>query len=318
MTISVNSPEGVFVHPMAILETRDVGSGSRIWAFAHVLAEARIGRDANICDHVFIENDVVLGDRVTVKCGVQLWDGTRAEDDVFIGPNATFTNDASPRSKKYPDRFLHTVLRAGCSVGANATILPGLTLGPQSVIGAGAVVTRSVPPFAIVVGNPARIRGYVHTPARAVSTSEMKNEGEDVLPVEGVRFLSLPEVEDLRGKLSFAEVGAELPFAPKRFFTVSDVPTKEVRGEHAHRALEQILICVNGSLAVVVDNGARRAEITLDRPDRGLYLPPMTWATQYRYSRDAVLLVLCSDLYDPDDYIRDYDEFAQLALSANG
>src|SRR5256885_15682657 len=101
-------PPNVFVHAAGILESDHVGAGSRVWAFAHVLPGAKIGTDANICDHVFIENDVVLGDRVTVKCGVQLWDGMRVEDDVFIGPNATFANDAFPRSKVYPERFLQT------------------------------------------------------------------------------------------------------------------------------------------------------------------------------------------------------------------
>ena len=124
-------------------------------------------RDCNICDHVFIENDVVVGDRVTVKCGVQLWDGLRVEDDVFIGPNATFTNDPFPRSKQRPPSLRARRWSAqGASIGANATILPGLEIGRGAMVGAGAVVTRIVPPNAIVVGNPARIVGYVDS-ARA-------------------------------------------------------------------------------------------------------------------------------------------------------
>ena len=147
---------GVFVHPTALCETRSIGSGTRIWAFAHVLPGAAIGKDCNICDGVFIENDVVIGDRVTVKCGVQLWDGLRLEDDVFVGPNATFTNDPFPRSRSYPAEFPRTVVRAGASIGANATILPGIEIGSGAMVGAGAVVTRDVPPRALVVGNPAR------------------------------------------------------------------------------------------------------------------------------------------------------------------
>jgi UDP-2-acetamido-3-amino-2,3-dideoxy-glucuronate N-acetyltransferase len=147
---------GVFVHPNALCETRSIGSGTRIWAFAHVLPGAAIGKDCNICDGVFIENDVVIGDRVTVKCGVQLWDGLRLEDDVFVGPNATFTNDPFPRSRSYPAEFPRTVVRAGASIGANATILPGIEIGSGAMVGAGAVVTRDVPPRALVVGNPAR------------------------------------------------------------------------------------------------------------------------------------------------------------------
>lgn len=143
------------------METSDIGPGTSIWAFAHVLAGARIGADCNICDHTFIEGGVVVGDRVTLKCGVQLWEGVTLEDDVFIGPNATFTNDPFPRSRRRPARYARTFVRAGASVGANATILPGLTIGVRAMVGAGAVVTRDVPPLAIVRGNPAVVAGYV-------------------------------------------------------------------------------------------------------------------------------------------------------------
>ena len=142
------------LHPDSLVETTRIGKGTRIWAFAHILPGAEIGGDCNICDGVFIENDVVVGNRVTVKCGVQLWDGVRLEDDVFVGPNATFTNDLFPRSKRHPVSFPKTVVRRGASIGGNATILPGLTIGMNAMVGAGAVVTRDVPPNAIVVGNP--------------------------------------------------------------------------------------------------------------------------------------------------------------------
>src|SRR5262245_38492096 len=165
-----------FVHPMGCCESPNIGDRTRIWAFAHVLPGARLGADCNVCDHVFIENDVIVGDRVTIKCGVQLWDGLRVEDDVFIGPNVTFTNDPFPRSKKRPERFAQTTVCRGASIGANATILPDLRIGQHAMVGAGAVVTRSVPPNAIVVGNPARIVGYVdaghprRSPAAAATT----------------------------------------------------------------------------------------------------------------------------------------------------
>ena len=147
----------VFIHPQALCESANVGEGTRIWAFAHVLLGARIGRNCNICDGVFVENDVTVGDNVTVKCGVQLWDGVTVEDNVFIGPNATLTNDRYPKSRNENWKLLRTILRKGCSIGANATILPGLEIGEGAMIGAGAVVTRSVPPHAVVVGNPGRI-----------------------------------------------------------------------------------------------------------------------------------------------------------------
>ena len=145
-----------FKHAKALVESKKIGSGTRVWAFAHVLPGAIIGKDCNVCDHVFIENDVVVGDRVTIKCGVQLWDGLRVEDDVFIGPNATFTNDPFPRSKRHLKRHPVTTLQKGCSVGANATILPGLTLGRGCMVAAGAVVTKDVPPGTLVMGVPAR------------------------------------------------------------------------------------------------------------------------------------------------------------------
>jgi acetyltransferase-like isoleucine patch superfamily enzyme len=149
------SKETYFVHPKAICESNTIGSGTRIWAFAHVLPGAKIGADCNICDGVFIENNVVVGDRVTVKCGVQLWDGVRLEDEVLVGPNATFTNDPFPRSKVYPEKFLETVVEKGASIGANATILPGIRIGARAMVGAGAVVTRDVAADTIVMGNPA-------------------------------------------------------------------------------------------------------------------------------------------------------------------
>lgn len=151
----------VFKHPNALVESKHIGGDTSIWAFAHILPGARIGSGCNICNGVFIENDVVVGNDVTIKCGVQLWDGLRVGDGVFIGPNATFTNDGFPRSKQHAFEIKQTHIRAGASIGANATILPGLTIGARAMVGAGAVVTRDVPDGAIVMGNPARITGHV-------------------------------------------------------------------------------------------------------------------------------------------------------------
>lgn len=155
------TPTDYFQHSHALVESESIGAHTRVWAFTHILPGAVIGEDCNICDHVFVENDVVVGDRVTVKCGVQLWDGIRLEDDVFVGPNATFTNDTFPRSKQYPKSFEQTVVRRGTSIGANATILTGITIGAGAMVGAGAVVTKDVPPNAVVVGNPARVTRYL-------------------------------------------------------------------------------------------------------------------------------------------------------------
>ena len=151
----------VFIHPKALVDDGvAIGAGSRIWAFAHLVKGAVVGKDCNICDHTFVEGGVRLGDRVTVKCGVFLWDGVVAGDDVFIGPCVAFTNDLRPRSRQYPRQFASTILSEGCSLGANSTILP-VNVGRWALVGAGSVVTRDVPDYAMVFGNPARVQAWV-------------------------------------------------------------------------------------------------------------------------------------------------------------
>lgn len=309
------------IHAQAICESSSVGGGSRVWAFAHILKGAVVGRDCNICDGVFIENDVVVGDRVTVKCGVQLWDGIRLEDDVFVGPNVTFINDPMPRSKQYPEKFSVTIVRRGASIGGNATILPGVTIGEYAMVGAGAVVTRTVPPRAIVVGNPARIKGYVGATTPTVAeTAQIPAQSSSyrITPtqVRGVSIHRFPHHSDLRGSLSVGTFPDQVPFAPKRYFLVHGVPSKETRGEHAHRRCQQLLVCVHGGVSVMADDGDERIEVRLDSPDIGIYLPPLTWGTQYKYTADAVLLVFSSEAYDSSDYIRTYDEFKILKAAA--
>ncbi len=171
------------IHALADVQSTHVGPSTRIWQFVVILPNARIGAGCNICSHVLIENDVIVGDRVTVKSGVQLWDGLRIEDDVFIGPNVTFTNDPFPRSKQYSGAFAVTTVKAGASIGGGATILPGITIGQGAMVGAGAVVTKSVPDHAVVVGNPARvvrIIGVSHERAGLDPATEGKaRDGQD-------------------------------------------------------------------------------------------------------------------------------------------
>ena len=302
-----------YKHPQAIVDSEKIGKDTRIWAFVHILRGAQIGCECNICDHVFIENDVIIGDRVTIKSGVQLWDGVNIENDVFVGPNVTFTNDIFPRSKQYPETYLRTYIRKGASIGGNATILPGITIGRNAMIGGGAVVTRDVPPNAIAIGNPAFITGYVSKlPSKEPSRLEVPLQSSPnviISDINGVTVYKLPVIMDMRGNLSFAEYGQHLPFMPKRYFLVFDVANREIRGEHAHRRLHQFLVCIKGSCALVVDDGQNSQEIILDRPNIGVHIPPMIWSIQYKYSHDAVLLVLASDIYDAGDYMRDYDEF---------
>ena len=300
-----------FIHPKALCETTQVGPGTRVWAFAHILPGAEIGADCNLCDGIFIENDVVVGDRVTIKCGVQLWDGIVVEDDVFIGPNATFTNDPFPRSRQPPPAFAKTVLRAGASIGANATILPGVEIGAGAMVGAGSVVTRSVPANAVVSGNPAAITGYVDTlpaagdaepPPPAIASTEPVGVGK-------ATWHRLRRVLDMRGDLVISEFDDDLPFRPARMFMVMNVPTRDVRGQSAHRLCSQVLVAAHGSLRVLLDDGTRRRTVWLDRADHALLVPPMTWVSLSNFSTDCVLLVLCSHPYDAADYVRSYEAF---------
>jgi UDP-2-acetamido-3-amino-2,3-dideoxy-glucuronate N-acetyltransferase len=292
-------------HASALVNSTCIGTGTRIWAFVNILAGAKIGAECNICDHVFIENDVSIGDRVTIKCGVQIWDGICLEDDVFVGPNVTFTNDRFPRANQKPEALLSTIVKKGASIGANATILPGITIGENAMVGAGAVITQTVPENAIVKGVPAKITGYTDTfifPADAVNVTE----GDKL---HGPVLYSLNTVQDIRGNLVVGECDKELPFVPRRMFMVYDVPNAKVRGAHAHKECHQFLIATHGSVSVILDDGDQRHEYTLSNPKVGIYIHPGVWGIQYKYSSKAVLIVLASHGYDANDYIRDYSEF---------
>ncbi len=155
--------KNIYIHPTALVETESIGDGTRIWAFTHIQKNVVIGESCNIGDHCFIESAVNIGNRVTIKNGVAVWDGVVIEDDVFLGPNAVLTNDFIPRSKIYHAENIKTFLKRGASVGANATLVCGITLGEYSMVGAGSVVTRDVPAFALVFGVPARQHGWVNT-----------------------------------------------------------------------------------------------------------------------------------------------------------
>jgi acetyltransferase-like isoleucine patch superfamily enzyme/dTDP-4-dehydrorhamnose 3,5-epimerase-like enzyme len=308
-----------FVHPQGICESRNIGEGTRIWAFTHVLPQAKIGRNCTICDHVFIENDVVLGDRVTVKCGVQLWDGSRVGDDVAIGANVTFAAEAFSESQQQPPPAT-TIVGNSVSIGAGTTILSGVRIGLEAMVGPGSVVTLDVPPRAIVAGNPARLQGYIDAHRCEASCyrrdAEIAGDGRQLATsVPDVTIHVLKSVADLRGNLSVGQFGDDIPFRAQRYFIVFDVPVTNGRGEHAHRRCKQFLVCVKGTVAVIVDDGRLREEIVLDRPNLGLYIPPMVWAVQYQYSSDAVLLVFASEPYEAADYIRDYDEFLRLTAA---
>jgi acetyltransferase-like isoleucine patch superfamily enzyme len=307
-----------FYHPKSLCESVNVGQGTRVFAFAHILPGAQLGRNCNVCDGVFIENDVIVGDDVTLKCGVQLWDGIRLGSRVFIGPNATFTNDLTPRSKVYPKKFLETIVEDDASIGANATILPGIRIGRGAMVGAGAVVTRDVPPFAKVAGNPARIIGYFtnhpseySAAAEQTPITDLEHDGRLMLGLGGCYLEQLPFFSDMRGSLTPIELGKGLPFLPARIFLVYNVDNSRIRGEHAHRVCEQFLVSVSGNVSVMLDDGFKRIEVKLDKPRLGLYLAPRVWGVQYKFSSDSVLMVAASHAYDSSDYIRNYDDFVK-------
>ncbi len=215
----------------------------------------------------------------------------------------------------------HTILHAGVRIGAGAVIGAALEIGQGAQIRPGTVVLSSVPANAIASGNPAQIVGYttelseVRGALMRTAAPEQRKSVEIVpLEVGGAAVYRMPQVIDMRGNLTVGEFGDNFPFVPKRYFIVFDVPSEKLRGEHAHYACHQFLICISGSCTALLDDGQSRQEIRLDSPDAGLYMPPLIWGTQYRYSRDAVLLVFASHSYDPADYIRTYDVFQAAIL----
>jgi len=247
--------------------------------------------------------------------GAQLF-GCRVESDAWIGPNAVLLDREYPRGEGTVEKGRAALVRTQATIGANAVVLPGVEVGRGAVVGAGAVVTSDVPPYCIVAGNPARLIGYVSAEAHAKQPVLLQgsHDGEQLprIKVKGVSLRRIPLIRDVRGNLSAAELGKELPFAVRRYFLIYDVPNDRVRGEHAHRELNQFLVCLRGRCSIIVDDAERREEILLDSPNLGLHLPPMVWSVQYKYSHDAILMVLASAEYDPADYIRDYEEYRRL------
>ncbi|TYP89833.1 WxcM-like domain-containing protein [Blastococcus xanthinilyticus] len=306
------------VHAAGLCDSTDVGAGTQVAAFAHVLAGARIGAGCVIGDHAVVGDDVVLGDRVRLGSGVRVGDGARLADDVVAGPNVVFTDTAPDADGAEAGSDRQTVVGPGASLGANSTIVRGVSIGRRARVAAGTVVTNDVPPNAVVEGNPVRIVGYVDAGPGEVVDRRGNPRQVQSSRVPGAQLVQLTRADDLRGSLVAANFAGDLPFVPQRFFTVFGVPSSDVRGAHAHRRCHQLLVCVQGSVSALVDDGAERQEFVLDRPDLALHMQPMIWGTQYRYTSDAVLLVLASDPYDPDDYIRDHDEFlAEVARAAS-
>lgn len=210
------------------------------------------------------------------------------------------------------------VIRAGARLDAACVIGEGVTIGQGAWIRAGAVVLRSVPPNAIVEGNPAQVVGYLSgadlrlPKPQHIDLQEWTHAprpAKKPLSVGRAAIYLMRKVVDARGALTVGEMPDEMPFRPERFFVIHEVPSTELRGEHAHKQCEQFLICLHGSCRILLDDGKNRCEVTLDRPDAALYMPAMIWGTQYRYTKDAVLLVFASRPYEANDYLRNYDDF---------
>ena len=261
------------VHETAIVEPgANVGAGSEIRAFAFV---------GNGC---VIERGATVGVRATLVCADL--DGAGESTGTVIGSDAT--------------------------IGAGALIRGPLTIGRGAVVEAGAVVVDDVPANAVVAGNPAAVVGYTQVDDTASAAFVVPPTAGEHVDIAGCSLTRLPSVVDLRGALTFAEIGANLPFAPQRFFVVYDVPSQKIRGSHAHHELHELIFAVGGSVTVTVDNGRERGQIVLDDPTLALHLRAMTWTTQYSFSPGAALVVLASHPYEDADYIRDYDEYRRL------
>ncbi|RZA08677.1 MAG: isomerase [Moraxellaceae bacterium] len=254
-------------------------------------------------EHVYAYPGSQIDPSVIIDGFTQLWNGLIIKAGVRIGSGVIFLKDDQNSANTCIAE--KAIIGAGCIIGAGITIAQGAILEP------GSVVLQNVPAHAIVGGNPAKINGYTQTDDIARESNVISATNDDVINV-GVNNVTLHRfklVKDYRGDLSVGEFSKEIPFEPKRYFLVFNVPSEKTRGEHAHYECHQFLICVKGSCSVVADDGVLRREVLLDQPNLGIYLPPLTWGIQYKYSHDAVLLVFASHYYEADDYIRNYEDF---------
>ncbi len=263
---------------------------------------------------IVIPTGATIAESVVIDSGTLLTNELVIESHVIIEKGVIFAGGGTNLTRVAPK----------VKIGAGAVIGPNIEIGWGAVVQPGSVVLSSVPANAIVGGNPAQIVGYTQgiggeaeRAAVSFSNTNRRNIVLDPLGVGQSCLYNMPRITDLRGSLSVGELGKDFPFHPKRYFIVFDVPSEELRGEHAHHVCEQFLICVRGSCRALLDDGTSRSEVALDRPDLGLYMPALIWGTQYRYTHDAVLLVLASHAYDAKDYIRNYDEFRAVIERTN-
>jgi len=266
------------IHPTALCSTEKVGKDTEIGAFCVIEKNTIIGRSTNISHSVTIAANSRVGNHVIINAGARIGSGCAIDDNVTIGANAVISDSLS--------------LQRGSFISANTRVL------------------MSVPPYAIVEGSEASITGYVDADLSVLpKIIQAPAQNAQKTRVIGVRCFEIRQFPDLRGDLTVGEFETDLPFLPKRYFLVHNVSSEKIRGEHAHRKCHQFLICAHGACSVIADDGVNRQEFALDRPSIGVHVPPMIWGIQYKFTRDAVLLVFASEHYDTNDYIRNYDEF---------
>lgn len=305
------------IHPQAIVLSQSIGGRSTIGPFSFVSLKASIGRECQLESHCFVGDGVEIGDRVNVGAGSRISGTVRIGDDVSLEAGSCVWAGVSESNITRSGSLEAIAIAEGARIGTGATLIGGVRVGRGALVKPGTLVERAVPPYAIVEGNPSRIVGYVDVEATPGSpTAESHLAPAATTAVRGITIINLPSNSDIRGNLVVGECEAIVPFPVRRYFVVYGVPSLETRGEHAHRECHQFLTCVKGSCAVVGDDGKARQEFVLDRPDVALHVQPMTWTTQYKHSSDAVLLVLTSHHYDPDDYIREYGAFKAIATGA--
>lgn len=297
------------IHPKAEVLSTGIGKETVIGPFTLVLPSAKIGDHCRLGSSVCIGDQVVIADAVAIEDGARIAGRVTIADGAGIGPNVVFL-DATVANADSRSTSVHT----GARIGGGSTIMPGVTIGRGAMVTAGSVVDRDVPSYAIVAGNPAGITGYVN--AGVPSSTAVESLRNDPPLIPGLSLVRFNTATDLRGDLMAIEFTKHIPFPVKRAFFVTNVPSYHVRGEHGHKQCHQLLVCVQGSLTVSADNGRERGQWLLNHPGTGLHIQPMVWAAQYHNSPNAVLAVFASHAYDPDDYIRNYEDF--LAAVGSG